>query len=161
MRQRRLYVGLCKGLDYFSIDSYQDGAGEASAVLELYERSLFPKLRGPNPWEPRGQGLWFVPGLYFTCAGPSIPGKNGTHSPCKGGSLKKTPASIMAKMSEYWKLAQSSPHIVGINPWHWLDRPTMSPAEFRRGAETMGPQLLELLAQIGGALRNHRVSQND
>jgi hypothetical protein len=67
----------------------------------------------------------------------------------------------MAKMSEYWKLAQSSPHIVGINPWHWLDRPTMSPAEFRRGAETMGPQLLELLAQIGGALRNHSVSQND
>ena len=42
-----------------------DGAAEASGVHSLY-KELYPKLRGPNRWEPRGQGLFFVPGLYVS-----------------------------------------------------------------------------------------------
>ena len=159
----RFREGLCEGLDYFSIDSYATGAAEAEEVGGLYKRALVPKLRGPNKWEPRGQGLWFVPGLYTTCAGPVLPiprypygnlTLNRSEPTCKGGHLAKTPADIMAKMQAFWKMAKDPAlPIVGVNPWHWQDRPTMSPAMFRRGARTMGPELLQLMGEIGAAVR--------
>ena len=86
------------------------------------------------------------------CSGPSIAGN--ASSPCKGGDLSKTPSSIMDKMQEFWKLAQTTPQIVGINPWHWLDRPTLQPPSFGRGAKSMGPELLALMQEVGRGVRN-------
>jgi hypothetical protein len=160
----RFREGLCRGLDYFSIDSYDSGAAEAKEVAGLYKRSLVPKLRGPNKWERGGQGLWFVPGLYATCSGPVVPiprypfgnqSLNRSEPTCKGGGLGKSPADVLAKMEAFWKFALDPSYaIVGINPWHWQDRPTMTPAMFRRGARSMGPQLLTLMANIATAVRN-------
>ena len=155
--------GLCRGLDYFSIDSYDTGAAEANEVVGLYERALIPKLRGPNKWEARGQGLWFVPGLYAPCTGPVVPtpryplgnqSLNRSEPTCKGGRLSKTPSDILAKMEAFWKYAKQMPHIKGINPWHWQDRPTMEPAMFRRGVRSLGPELLALMADISKFVRN-------
>ena len=164
----RFRLGLCQGLDYFSIDSYDTGAAEAAEVSALYKRALVPKLRGPNKWERRGQGLWFVPGLYASCAGAVVPAPrypfgnqslNRTEPTCKGGRLSKTPADIMAKMKAFWGLAQDMPSIKGINPWHWQDRPTMQPATFRRGARTLGPELLALMSEIGKTVRERNATQ--
>jgi hypothetical protein len=58
--------GLCPGLDYWSLDSYKD-TGEAAGVEALYS-GLLSKLRGPNPNELHGQGLFLVPGTYFYVA---------------------------------------------------------------------------------------------
>lgn len=111
----RFREGLCKGLDYFSIDSYDTGAAEANEVAGLYKRALVPKLRGPNKWESRGQGLWFVPGIYAPCAGPVVPtprypfgneSLNRSEPTCKGGRLSKTPSDLMAKMEAFWKYAK-------------------------------------------------------
>lgn len=123
----RFREGLCRGLDYFSIDSYDTGAAEANEVAGLYKRALVPKLRGPNKWERRGQGLWFVPGLYATCTGPVLPvprypfgnqSLNRTEPTCKGAKLSKSPADVLAKMEAFWKYAQDPAYaIVGINPW--------------------------------------------
>ena len=60
----------------------------------------------------------------------------------------------MDKMQEFWKLAQTTPQIVGINPWHWLDRPTLQPPSFGRGAKSMGPELLALMQEVGRGVRN-------
>ena len=105
--------GLCRGLDYFSIDNYRSGPVEATNVENLYAKAIYPTLRPPNNWEPYGQGLWFVPGLFAPCE----LGVNGTKGPCKGGNLSHSPRDVVAKMQEYWKLAQTYPQIVGINPW--------------------------------------------
>ena len=57
-------------------------------------------------------------------------------------------------MQEFWKLAQTTPQIVGINPWQWLDRPTLQPPSFGRGAKSMGPELLALMQEVGRDVRN-------
>ncbi len=164
----RFSEGLCKGLDYFSIDSYDTGAAEANEVAGLYKRALVPKLRGPNKWEPRGQGLWFVPGLYAPCTGPVVPtprypfgnqSLNRSEPTCKGGRLSKTPSDIMAKMKAFWKYAKEMPHIKGLNPWHWQDRPTMQPDTFRRGAKSLGPELLALMTDISKSIHNASSTQ--
>eukprot|EP01052_Picozoa_sp_SAG31_P009369 SAG31_NODE_490_length_14932_cov_9.350300_6_plen_778_part_00 len=131
----RFREGLCKGLDYFSIDSYDAGASEANEVAALYKRDLVPKLRAPNKWERRGQGLWFVPGLYAACSGPVVPtprypfgnqSLNRSEPTCKGGRLRKTPSDLMAKMAAFWKHTKEMPHIKGINPWHWQGKKLLS-----------------------------------
>ena len=76
--------GMCKGLDYFSIDSCtrssslviffrslrisrcsdrDDPAAEVAASKTAYA-PLIPQLRPPNDYEPNGQGLWVVPGIF-------------------------------------------------------------------------------------------------
>ena len=37
---------------------------------------------------------------------------------------------------------------------HWHDRPTMQPPGLRRGAWTLGPELLALISHIGSDIRN-------
>jgi hypothetical protein len=51
----------------------------------------------------------------------------------------------------YWEWAQSEPGIHGYNSWHWADRPTMSPASFRRGAVSLGGELRRAMAEVGRA----------
>ena len=45
--------GMCKGLDYFSIDSYRDDPAAEVAASKAAYASLIPKLRPPNPYEPK------------------------------------------------------------------------------------------------------------
>jgi hypothetical protein len=45
--------GMCKGLDYFSIDSYRDDPAAEVAASKAAYASLIPKLRSPNPYEPK------------------------------------------------------------------------------------------------------------
>ena len=61
--------GMCSGLDYFSIDSYRDDPAAEVAASKAAYASLIPKLHKPNPLEPKGQGLWVVPG----CVAPAAP----------------------------------------------------------------------------------------
>ena len=56
--------GMCKGLDYFSIDSYRDAPAAEVGAIKSALAPLIPKLRPPNPMEPRGQGIWLVPGAH-------------------------------------------------------------------------------------------------
>jgi hypothetical protein len=59
---------MCPGLDFFSIDNYADDpAAEVGGVKAAYA-PLIPKLRGPNTLEPKGQGLWVVPGIFWGMA---------------------------------------------------------------------------------------------
>jgi hypothetical protein len=123
----RFKEGLCRGLDYFSIDSYATGAAEANEVAGMYTRELVPKLRGPNKWEPHGQGLWFVPGLYASCDGPDPTRHrypygnqtlNRTEPTCKGGVVKTSPPDVVEKMETFWKFAKDPDlRIMGVNPW--------------------------------------------
>ena len=97
-----------------------------------------------------------MPAPRYTFGNQSL---NRTEPTCKGGRLSKTPADIMAKMKAFWGLAQDMPSIKGINPWHWQDRPTMQPATFRRGARTLGPELLALMSEIGKTVRGRNSTQ--
>ena len=64
----QLSQGMCPGLDFFSIDNYADDpAAEVGGVKAAYE-PLILKLRGPNTLEPKGQGLWVVPGIFWGMA---------------------------------------------------------------------------------------------
>ena len=56
--------GMCKGLDYFSIDSYNDDPAAEVAASKTAYAPLIPQLRPPNDYEPNGQGLWVVPGIF-------------------------------------------------------------------------------------------------
>ena len=62
--------GMCKGLDYFSIDSYNDDPAAEVAASKTAYAPLIPQLRPPNDYEPNGQGLWVVPGIF--CEWPAI-----------------------------------------------------------------------------------------
>lgn len=117
----RFREGLCRGQDYFSIDAYSSGSAEASEVASLYHRALVPKLRGPNKWERGGQGLWFVPGLYSSCAGPVLPAPrypfgnqslNRSEPTCKGGALHKSPPDVVAKIKAFWTLANDPAYAI-------------------------------------------------
>ena len=45
--------GMCKGLDYFSIDSYRDDPAAEVAASKAAYASLIPKLNKPNAFESR------------------------------------------------------------------------------------------------------------
>lgn len=49
-----------------------DPAGEVAAVKAALT-PLIPKLRKPNPYEPRGQGLFVVPGIFWFMVRQSVP----------------------------------------------------------------------------------------
>ena len=51
----QLTNGMCKGLDYFSMDSYADDPAQEVATAKSLFAPLLSKLRPPNPYEPRGQ----------------------------------------------------------------------------------------------------------
>lgn len=57
------------------------------------------------------------------------------------------------------EVCEGMPHIKGLNPWHWQDRPTMQPATFRRGAKSLGPELLALIADISKSIQNASSTQ--
>ena len=72
---------MCKGLDYFSLDTYRDDpAAEVGAVKQALT-PLFSTNRPPNPYEPRGQGIFLIPGLFWfmsSCKQPGGAGVAGT-----------------------------------------------------------------------------------
>ena len=76
-----LSQGMCKGLDYFSLDTYRDDpAAEVGAVKQALT-PLFSTNRPPNPYEPRGQGIFLIPGLFWfmsSCKQPGGAGVAGT-----------------------------------------------------------------------------------
>ena len=147
-----LSSGLCAGLDYWSLDSYQD-SGEAAGVESLYAQVL-PKLRGPNPLEVHGQGLFLVPGTYWyieschaSCtAQPLGPGPQ-PHGCCLHGQA----AWVVSKLEEYYAYYRRTQHaLVGFNAWHWEDAPSLQPASFSRGAKTLGPVLWAAVRRVSG-----------
>jgi hypothetical protein len=58
---------MCKGLDYFSIDSYRDDPAAEVAAAKAAYAPLIPQLHPPNEYEPNGQGIWVVPGIFCEC----------------------------------------------------------------------------------------------
>ena len=137
--------------------------------------SLIPKLNKPNQYEPKGQALWVVPGIFWfmgscTDEGGECRGKTPADSRCcpfpdpkappvgvgpgpwcaNGTHCKASPAWLVGKMAAYWAWAQEEPAIQGINPWHWSDRIIMSPTDgFARGAVSLGPQVRQWYEWIG------------
>eukprot|EP01046_Picozoa_sp_COSAG06_P072770 COSAG06_NODE_21444_length_756_cov_1.229833_2_plen_126_part_00 len=107
---------------------------------------LLPRLRGPNENETAGQGLWLVPGLFWSfgngdypcttpcLAPPAGPGPQPHHCCKSHGDVPW----LTSKMAEYWAYAQRTPQIIGFFPWHWHDAPTLSPPSDDRGAKTLG-----------------------
>ena len=109
----QLSIGMCPGLDYFSIDSYADDpASEVGGVKAAYAATI-SKLRKPNPLESRGQGLWVVPGIFWGMAsctdrgGAGTAGTDGTAacsnaSWCSNGTqCTRSPGWLVAKMQLY------------------------------------------------------------
>jgi hypothetical protein len=146
---------LCPGLDYFSIDHYAP-TREAAGIEALYSTlHLMPQSANYT----NGQGLFLVPGLFWSEAACSQNGRclNPPLGPGKQAlsCCTKTPpdSDVLIKLAEYQAYAQRTPSIVGWNPWHWLDRPSMTgPTQgiFARGAKTLGPELWQELRSIGG-----------
>ena len=168
--------GMCKGLDYFSIDSYRDDPAAEVAASKAAYASLIPKLRPPNTYEPKGQGLWVVPGIFWfmgscTDKGGECNGTSPANSKCcaspagsnadagtfggppwcpSGTHCATSPAWLPGKLQAYWEWALTEPAIQGINPWHWSDRPSMSPTDgFARGGVSLGPQVRQWMEWIG------------
>jgi hypothetical protein len=62
---KQLKHGLCPGLDFFSLDAYADDPKtEVAQVRRLYAL-VKERLRPPNYLEPRGQGFFVVPGIFW------------------------------------------------------------------------------------------------
>lgn len=149
--------GLCAGLDYFSVDVYNDET-EVSQVEALYA-PLLPKLHRPNALEPNGQGVFLVPGLFWyfdpdvttPCEAPPRGPGNPQPRGCSGNATAypDTTPWLVAKLRQYWAYAQRTPQVAGFNYWHFDDRPTMSPSSMRRGAKTMGPALWREMGYVG------------
>ena len=146
---------LCPGLDYWSLDSYRD-SGEAAGVEALYA-PLLPKLRGPNVNETNGQGLFVVPGTFWyivscdsPCTAPPLGPGPQPHGCCHGGIGPHGQAFwVNDKMQHYWEYARRTPQIVGFNPWHWEDIPSIQPATFSRGAISLSPDLWQWIRWVG------------
>ena len=167
----QLSNGMCPGLDFFSIDNYRDDpAAEVGGVKAAYA-PLLPKLRKPNPLEPKGQGLWVVPGIFWSMAGCTDAGgagKAGTDSGqsqcpsqswCANGTQCFTsPQWLVEKMELYWAWAQAEPAIRGVNVWHWQDVPALAPPSFSRGAVSLGPELQQWFRWIGHNVTARNVS---
>ena len=117
---------LCKGLDFASIDSYNDDpATEVANAAHAYEGIV---LNPPNEYESKGQGLFVVPGIFwYIRPDPLQP------------EPVPSPPWLVQKMQLHWEYARQTPGIVGLNPWHWNDRPGMTPPDdcFARGAISM------------------------
>jgi hypothetical protein len=170
---QQLKHGLCPGLDFFSLDSYNDDpATEVAQVKHAYNK-VKARLRPPNYLEPRGQGFFVVPGIFWSihhggaadqlappcsapggtvCTGPDhkIDGPhdhNCSWSPA-GTHCLISPSWLVGKMSAYWAWARADASIVGLNPWHWADKPGMDTAWTRRGVVSLGPQLRQWFAMI-------------
>jgi hypothetical protein len=172
---QQLKHGLCPGLDFFSLDAYNDDpATEVAQVKHAYSK-VKARLRPPNYLEPRGQGFFVVPGIFWSihqhgadqqlappcnapggtvCTGPDhkIDGPhdyNCSWSPA-GTHCLTSPSWLVGKMAAYWAWARADASIVGINPWHWADVPGMDTAWTRRGAVSLGPELRQWFAMIHG-----------
>jgi hypothetical protein len=158
--------GMCKGLDYFSMDSYRDDPNEEVGVAKSTFASLIPKLRPPNSYEPVGQGIWVVPGIFWfmqscsdkggecnksACCPNATPGAFGGPPWCEAGThCEKSPSWLPGKLAAYWAWAKTEPAIQGINPWHWADRISMSSTDgFARGAVSLGAEVKQWYEWIG------------
>ena len=123
---QQLKRGLCPGLDFFSLDSYNDDpATEVAQVKHAYSK-VKARLRAPNYLEPRGQGFFVVPGIFWSihhgtdqqlappcnapggtvCIGPDHK-VNGPHDHNCSWSLAGThcltsPVWLVGKMAAYW-----------------------------------------------------------
>ena len=83
-----LSQGMCKGLDYFSLDTYRDEpAAEVGAVKQALT-PLFSTNRPPNPYEPRGQGIFLIPGLFWFMSSCKQPGGAGVAGTCTDDCLR-------------------------------------------------------------------------
>ena len=113
---------ICKGLDYVSIDSYNDDPATevANAKSAMSDIPLDP----PNPYASNGQGFLFVPGIFWFDNPPV-------------GQPIPSPSWLVQKMKLHWELCVTMPGCVGLNPWHWGDRKGMKPPSFARGANSM------------------------
>ena len=68
-----------------------------------------------------------------------------------GTHCETSPAWLPGKLQAYWEWALTEPAIQGINPWHWADRPGMSPTDgFARGAVSLGEEVRQWYEWIGG-----------
>jgi hypothetical protein len=143
---------LCKGLDYVSIDSYNDDP--ATEVANAASAYAGIKLNPLNPFESQGQGLFVVPGIFWYIRPNPL---NATPIP--------SPSWLVQKMQLHWEYALKTPGIVGINPWHWNNRPGMAPPGdcFARGAISMlggnastPDSLAQWYAWIGGNISKAR-----
>ena len=171
---QQLKNGLCPGLDFFSLDSYNDDpATEVAQVKRAYGR-VKARLRPPNYLEPRGQGFFVVPGIFWSmkhgadqlgpppcntpggtvCTGPDHKIDGPKDYNCSwslaGTHCLTSPLWLVGKMVAYWAWAKEDASIVGMNPWHWADKPGMDTAWTRRGAVSLGPQLRQWFAWIHG-----------
>eukprot|EP01043_Picozoa_sp_COSAG02_P034973 COSAG02_NODE_2476_length_8733_cov_9.786542_5_plen_669_part_00 len=169
---QQLRHGLCPGLDFFSLDSYNDDPATEVAQVQRAYSLVKARLRPPNDLEPRGQGFFVVPGIFWfmpriqtdpsavvagapsctasggtVCTGPHMYNcswtPNGTH-------CLTSPSWLVGKMDAYWTWARVDASIVGFNVWHWADLPGMDPPSFRRGAVSLGPQLRQWFQIIHG-----------
>ena len=157
----QLSNGMCIGLDYFSIDNYADDPAQEVGGVKAAYAPLIAKLRRPNAMEPRGQGLWVVPGIFWgmaSCTDRGGAGTSGTNGKaacsdpawCSNGSqCDVSPSWLVEKMRLYWEWAMQEEAIKGINPWHWQDVPVLSPPSFSRGAVSLGPELKQWFEWIG------------
>ena len=83
---------ICKGLDYVSIDSYNDDP--ATEVANAASAYAGIKLNPPNPFESHGQGLFVVPGIFWFIRPNPL---NATPIP--------SPAWLVQKMKLHWEYA--------------------------------------------------------
>ena len=106
------------------------------------------------------QGVFLVPGLFwFMTACTDVGGAGSAGSDmaacsdptwCANGTqCDASPRWLVQKVQLYWEWALTEQGIHGFNTWHWADRPTMMPASFRRGAVSLGSELLRALQEVG------------
>ena len=122
---------MCQGLDVFSIDSYRDDPAAEVAATKGPMSKLIPHLRKPNTYEPAGQSIWVVPGIFWfmgsckdsggTCNGTTpkdskcCAGDSWGPSWCTHGThCEKSPAWLVGKLAAYWTWALTEPAIQGI-----------------------------------------------
>lgn len=106
------------------------------------------------------QGVFLVPGLFWfmtSCTDAGGAGSAGSDMAtcsdstwCANGTqCDASPKWLVQKVQLYWEWALTEQGIHGFNTWHWADRPTMMPASFRRGAVSLGSELLQALQEVG------------
>jgi hypothetical protein len=113
---------LCKGLDYVSIDSYNDDP--ATEVANAASAYAGMQLDAPNPYASKGQGFFVIPGIFWFDNPPV-------------GQPIPSPSWLVGKMKLSWEYCAKTAGCVGLNPWHWGDRNGMKPPSFARGANSM------------------------
>lgn len=136
--------GLCKGLDYFSLDSYSDDPAQEVRNVQVAMSKIAASgnpLHAPNPYESQGQGIFVVPGIFWFMSACADGGSLGPIDPYARvpppHGCNMTLGILTGKMKAFWDYALATKGIVGINPWHWSDRPTLSPPSMTRGGVSM------------------------